>query len=79
MHLAYSAITEINDNHQNGTQQSGLENEQLLRYQAYQFTCEKYRHDIAAIQRYIKGWLPSPPTLLKGELNQVPSSLTKAL
>ena len=60
MHLAYSAIA-INNTQQTGTHHQP-DNEQLLRYQAYQLTCEKYRNEIAAIQKYIKGWLPSPPT-----------------
>lgn len=54
MHLAYSAISQTNNN-QNLSQ---TDNERLLRYQAYQQTCEKYRHEIAAIQKYLPGWLP---------------------
>jgi len=56
MHLAYSAIA-ANNNQPTGTQHQ-TDNEQLLRYQAYQQTCEKYRNEIAAIQKYIPGWLP---------------------
>ncbi|MDP9080892.1 MAG: hypothetical protein M3O71_26025 [Bacteroidota bacterium] len=62
MHLAYSAIGTTNNNPQNGTKQHEPENEQLLRYLAYQSTCEKFSREIEAIQKYIKGWLPSPPT-----------------
>jgi hypothetical protein len=62
MHLAYSAINITNNNQQTSAQQHNGETEQLLRYRAYQYTCEKYRNEIAAIQKYIKGWLPSPPT-----------------
>ncbi|MES2107903.1 MAG: hypothetical protein V4577_04100 [Bacteroidota bacterium] len=59
MHLAYSAISQTNNNRH----QMQTDNEQLLRYKAYQQTCEKYRHEIAAIQKYMPGWLPSPPAL----------------
>lgn len=34
-----------------------------LRYQAYQDICNKYRHEIAAIQKYLPGWQPAPPSL----------------
>jgi len=57
MHLAYSAINQTN-NHLQSSQQPQISNERLLRYQAYQQTCEKYRHEIAAIQKYLPGWLP---------------------
>jgi hypothetical protein len=60
MHLAYSAI---NTNHNSGPQSAGSnqhqnENELILRYQAYQTACNKYSSEIAAIQKYIPGWLP---------------------
>ena len=58
MHLAYSAIGTTNNPQQNGMQQYEHENETLLRYNAYQLTCEKYRREIAAIQKYIPGWEP---------------------
>jgi len=57
MHLAYSAINQTNSSPQGG-ELSPTENERLLRYHAYQQTCEKYRHQIAAIQKYMPGWLP---------------------
>ena len=60
MHLAYSAINQMNNNQQNSDLPQA-DNERLLRYQAYQQACEKYRHEIAAIQKYLPGWLPSPP------------------
>ncbi|MCR8558324.1 hypothetical protein KXD93_11745 [Mucilaginibacter sp. BJC16-A38] len=58
MHLAYSAIGTTNNNPQNGTTQHEPENEQLLRYLAYQSTCEKFSREIAAIQKYLPGWKP---------------------
>lgn len=60
MHLAYSAINKTITNQQNSILPQA-DNERLLRYQAYQRTCEKYRHEIIAIQKYIPGWLPCPP------------------
>jgi hypothetical protein len=60
MHLAFSAINTINNSqHQSTNSQQDQPNvELLLRYQAYQITCDKYSHEIAAIQKYIPGWLP---------------------
>jgi len=57
MHLAYSAITTITMNqYLPDSEQS--ENETILRYLAYQTACEKYSREIAAIQKYIPGWVP---------------------
>ncbi|HEY5325834.1 MAG TPA: hypothetical protein VIJ27_02445 [Mucilaginibacter sp.] len=60
MHLVYSAINTTNNSL---PQPPGLNNQQpynelLLRYQAYQTTCNKYCSEIAAIQEYIPGWMP---------------------
>lgn len=33
------------------------------RYQAYNDVCHKYRHEIAAIQKYLPGWQPALPQL----------------
>jgi hypothetical protein len=54
MHLAYSAISTDNQ-HQ---QQDKIQNERLLRYLAYLVTCQKYRREITAIQKYLPGWVP---------------------
>jgi hypothetical protein len=54
MHLAYSAIS-TNNTYQ---QQDSSQNERLLRYLAYLVTCQKYRREIAAIQKYLPGWTP---------------------
>ena len=62
MHLAYSAVSTISNNQPTGTQLNGPENEIQLRYNAYRATCDKFGREIAAIQKYIPGWVPSPPT-----------------
>lgn len=56
MYLAYSALNTLPATETN--QQLNSENEQLLRYNAYQSTCDKYSNEIAAIQKYFPGWLP---------------------
>lgn len=58
MHLAYSAISTTNAP-ETETPRPKQENEQLLRYQAYQQTCEKFSREIAAVQKYLPGWMPS--------------------
>ena len=60
MHIAYSAINITNNGHHlaEGDNQYQNENELVLRYQAYQTACNKYSSEIAAIQKYIPGWLP---------------------
>jgi len=55
MHIAYSAL---NNNHQQQNQTSQPENELQLRYRAYQTACSKYSSEIAAIQKYLPGWMP---------------------
>jgi len=66
MYIAYSVLqcpsagaahfTETDENR-------ALFTNQQLRYQAYQDICNKYRHEIAAIQKYLPGWQPAPPSL----------------
>ena len=60
MYIAYSAVTDINNlSHQTPNNQlASHENEIQLRYQAYQYTCNKFSNEIAEIQKYIPGWLP---------------------
>ena len=60
MHLAYSAISTLTTNQypSTGLSQQQPKNEMLLRYQAYQTACNKYSHEIAAIQKYMPGWMP---------------------
>ncbi|WP_121810876.1 hypothetical protein [Mucilaginibacter kameinonensis] len=35
------------------------EQEALQRIEGYRMACEKYQNEIAAIQKYMPGWLPS--------------------
>jgi hypothetical protein len=60
MYLAFSAINTISNNqHQSNNGHQYQQNiDLLLRYQAYQTACDKYSQEIAAIQKYIPGWLP---------------------
>jgi len=64
MHLAYSAINTINNcaHQHNLLNEDQSDYELMLRYQAYQTVCNKYSREIAAIQQYLPGWVPSPPT-----------------
>lgn len=57
MYVAYSALSAATDTQVNN-QQPKLENERLLRYKAYQATCQKLSAQIAAVQKYIPGWMP---------------------
>ncbi|GGH03527.1 hypothetical protein [Mucilaginibacter phyllosphaerae] len=54
MHLAHSALR---TKQKNGKSQ--LANKELdERYRAYLTACNKYQAEIAAIQKYMPGWLP---------------------
>ena len=57
MYVAYSAINQL-QNLPQGKQQAEPQNELQLRYRAYQEACNKYGHEIAAIQKYLPGWEP---------------------
>jgi hypothetical protein len=56
MHLAYSALNQQSE--ANGNHPAQINNELLLRYQAYLNTCSKYSSHIMAIQKYFPGWVP---------------------
>ena len=59
MHLAYSAINTNRDSRQQPiAEQRQPDNDLLLRYQAYRTVCNKYSREIAAIQKYLPGWVP---------------------
>ncbi|MDB5131736.1 MAG: hypothetical protein JWR02_1485 [Mucilaginibacter sp.] len=58
MYLAYSAINASSTQPQTGEQHEQINSEIALRYQAYQNVCNKYSHEIAAIQKYLPGWMP---------------------
>jgi hypothetical protein len=57
MHIAYSAINPAQPDLPQ-QKQPDTENERLLRYQGYKYACDKYSHEIAAIQQYLPGWMP---------------------
>ncbi len=62
MHIAYSAIRNAATpaNHASLTANSSNDlPEPLLRYIAYQAACQKLSHEIAAIQKYMPGWIPA--------------------
>lgn len=51
MHLVYNAIkTRSNQKKKNSESQK--------KYDAYVAVCNKYKHDIVAIQKYIPDWQP---------------------
>jgi hypothetical protein len=56
MHLVYSALQPKNKINPNLTDVHA--GERVLRYLAYQKTCEKYQAEIAAIRKYFPGWAP---------------------
>jgi len=53
MYLIYSAL-QSPVKPDAGTNQ----NEKYTRYKAYRAVCDKYRHEIAAIQKYFPDWKP---------------------
>ena len=52
MHLAYSALN-LNNQSKNTTEKTVL-----VKYKAYQETCNKYTQEITAIQKYFPNWQP---------------------
>lgn len=54
MHIAYSALR---TKRKNG-KALPVNKELTDRYEGYQTACNKYRAEIAAIQKYLPGWLP---------------------
>jgi hypothetical protein len=58
MYIAYSALQTASQ-HNAPIQTEPQNNELLLRYQAYQSTCQKYHREITAIQQYLPGWTPA--------------------
>jgi hypothetical protein len=59
MQLVYSALRH------SGKKQNSRAS---ARYRGYLAACQKHRETIAAIQQYLPGWQPLPPSPLKGEL-----------
>jgi len=59
MYLAYSTINaNSNSQQQSIAEQRQPDTDLMLRYQAYQTVCNKFSREIAAIQKYIPGWVP---------------------
>lgn len=59
MHIAYSALQNIP---QQKPADGTITDEQLnIRFKAYYNACNKYGKEIAAIQKYIPGWVPALP------------------
>jgi len=58
MYLAYSALQSLAQQPK-AEKPENLTSELALRYQAYQTACSKYHSEIAAIQKYLPGWIPA--------------------
>lgn len=58
MYIAFSALSPQPDNNGKPDNKCLANSEALLRFKAYVAACEKYRHEIAAIQKYMPGWKP---------------------
>jgi hypothetical protein len=61
MHIAYSAIRQAATTTPQTLQLKPAGDdlpEPLLRYNGYQAACQKLNQEIAAIQKYIPGWMP---------------------
>ncbi|UOE51415.1 hypothetical protein MTO98_10035 [Mucilaginibacter sp. SMC90] len=60
MYIAFSALRQLTvDNNKQNNPDSLIEHEPLQRLEGYRAACEKYRDEIAAIQKYIPGWMPA--------------------
>lgn len=54
MHIAYCALR----TKQKNSKPELLSKELSQRYHGYQTACDKYRAEIAQIQKYMPGWVP---------------------
>ncbi len=52
MHIVYNALKK-------GTGHNERDNVVQKKYEAYLSVCNKYKHEIAAIQKHIPGWMPA--------------------
>ncbi|MFC0512705.1 hypothetical protein ACFFGT_00780 [Mucilaginibacter angelicae] len=60
MYIAFSALQQsARDNNNQNNLDILNENEALQRFEGYRAACEKYRDEIAVIQKYIPGWMPA--------------------
>jgi hypothetical protein len=56
MHLAYSALNQLNEEPQ--TTKPHKESNITIRYNAHIATCEKFHREITAIRQYLPNWQP---------------------
>lgn len=61
MYLAYSALP-TEEPGDNETKNNMMTREFQERFDAYREVCHKFRHEIAEIQRFLPGWMPSLPS-----------------
>lgn len=60
MYIAFSALRQPTQiSHDEYKAEVANEHEVLQRVEGYRMACEKYQDEIAAIQKYMPGWLPS--------------------
>jgi hypothetical protein len=60
MYIAFSALQQPAEANGNRTNPDTLnEHEPLQRLNGYKAACEKYKDEIAAIQKYMPGWMPA--------------------
>jgi hypothetical protein len=55
MHIAHSALATPPQIDNNKTGNNAIQ----IRYQAYLSVCDKYKHEIKAIQKYLPNWVPA--------------------
>jgi len=63
MHIAYSAIRDVNSQIKILKRPAAATPQHALRLRAYRATCHKYNKEIAAIQQYLPNWAPTCPVL----------------
>jgi hypothetical protein len=60
MYIAFSALSQsVQGNHTQNNLTTLNEHEVLQRLDGYKAACEKYKDEIASIQKYIPGWMPA--------------------
>lgn len=60
MYIAFSALQQLPQERSNQNNLNILnEHEALQRFEGYRMACEKHSNEIAAIQKYIPGWMPA--------------------
>lgn len=60
MYIAFSALQHpVRDSNNQNTPDTLNETELLQRFEGYRAACEKYKDEIAVIQKYTPGWMPA--------------------